>query len=66
MSYDAKVSRRDGALLSKRQLAAELNIATRTLDDWMRCGRIPYLKIGKTVRFRLEDVLGKLSLHRIN
>ena len=59
----------DGAgdgLLTKRGLAPKLQISTRTLDDWMRKGRIPFLKIGKAVRFRWEDVLGKLSAHRVN
>jgi len=53
-------------LLSKRGLAPKLQISTRTLDDWMRKGRIPFLKVGKTVRFRLPDVLEKLSAFRVN
>ena len=59
----------DGAtdgLLTKRGLAPKLQISTRTLDDWMRKGRIPFLKLGKTVRFRLPDVLEKLNSFRIN
>jgi hypothetical protein len=32
----------------------------------MRRGWVPYIKIGKTVRFRLEDVLEKLSARRVN
>jgi excisionase family DNA binding protein len=53
-------------LLSKRGLAPKLQISIRTLDDWMRKGRIPFLKVGKTVRFRLTDVLEKLNAFRIN
>jgi excisionase family DNA binding protein len=53
-------------LLSKRGLAPKLQISTRTLDDWMRKGRIPFLKVGKTVRFRLADVLEKLNAFRVN
>lgn len=53
-------------LLSKGGLAPKLAISTRTLDDWMRLGRVPFLKVGKTVRFRLEDVLEKLNAHRVN
>jgi len=59
----------DGAtdgLLTKRGLAPKLQISTRTLDDWMRKGRIPFLKLGKTVRFRLSDVLEKLNSFRVN
>jgi len=53
-------------LLTKRQLAPKLQIAPRTLDLWMRKGRIPFLKVGKTVRFRLADVLEKLDAFRVN
>ena len=54
------------ALLDKWQLARELNIGKRTLDVWMKKGRVPFLKIGKTVRFRLPDVLEKLNGYRVN
>jgi excisionase family DNA binding protein len=53
-------------LLSKRGLAPRLQISIRTLDDWMRKGRIPFFKVGKTGRFRLEDVLEKLNAYRVN
>jgi hypothetical protein len=59
----------DGAsdeLLKKRQLAARLQQSTRTTDDWMRKGKLPYLKIGKTVLFRWRDVLEKLNAFRVN
>ena len=32
----------------------------------MRRGWVPYIKIGKTVRFRLEDVIAKLNARRVN
>jgi excisionase family DNA binding protein len=54
----------DGAsegLLNKRELAPKLRIGQRTLDLWMHQGRIPFLKIGRSVRFRLSDVLEKLQ-----
>jgi excisionase family DNA binding protein len=54
-------------LLTKRTLAPKLQISTRTLDSWMRKGLVPYIKVGgKTVRFRLEDVLQKLNAHRVD
>ena len=53
-------------LLTKRDIARELQLGRRTIDVWMRQGRIPFLKIGKTVRFRLPDVLEKLSAYRVN
>ena len=48
-------------LMDKAELALRLKISTRTLDDWMRKGRLPFLKIGKTVRFRWSEVLAHLE-----
>ena len=63
---DHPVEREIDGLLSKRGLAPRLQISVRTVDEWIRKGRIPFLKIGKSVRFRLTDVLEKLNQHRIN
>jgi len=52
--------------LTKKELAPHLRVGPRTLDEWMRKGRVPFLKIGKTVRFRLQDVLEKLEAFRVN
>jgi excisionase family DNA binding protein len=60
------VERASSILLTKRELAPKLKIAPRTLDLWMRKGRIPFLKVGKSVRFRWEDVLTKLTAYRVN
>jgi excisionase family DNA binding protein len=48
-------------ILDKRETAQRLKISTRTLDQWMREGKVPFLKIGKTVRFRWPDVLAHLQ-----
>jgi excisionase family DNA binding protein len=53
-------------LLRKRELAEKLAISKRTLDVWMAKGRIPFLKVGRSVRFRLSDVLEKLQTYRVN
>jgi excisionase family DNA binding protein len=53
-------------LLRKRELAEKLAISKRTLDVWMQKGRIPFLKVGRSVRFRLPDVLEKLNAFRVN
>ena len=50
-----------GELLKKGQLAEELNISTRSVENFMRRGWIPYVKIGKSVRFCLADVLATLK-----
>jgi excisionase family DNA binding protein len=51
----------DDCLLTKRELAQKLKLSRRTIDYWMRDGRLPYLKIGKTVRFQWRQVLEKLE-----
>ena len=59
----------DGAsdgLLNKRELAVKLGISNRTVDAWMKNKRLCFVKIGKTVRFRLPDVLEKLNAFRVN
>lgn len=53
-------------LLRKWELAEKLAISKRTLDIWMQKGRIPFLKVGRSVRFRLPDVLEKLQSYRVN
>ena len=59
----------DGAsdgLLNKHELAIKLGVAKRTVDLWMQRKRLPFLKLGKTVRFRWQDVLEKLDEFRVN
>jgi excisionase family DNA binding protein len=43
-------------LLRKDQIAEWLQVTTRTIDDYMRKGLLPFYKIGRTVRFKLADV----------
>jgi excisionase family DNA binding protein len=64
---DHPVERAIDGLLTKRGIASLLHISIRTLDTWMKKGLVPYIKVGgKTVRFRLEDVLQKLNAHRVH
>jgi len=54
-------------LLTKPDVAHYFGVTTRTLEIWMREGRIPFFRIGRSVRFRLEDVLAHLHAHnRVN
>ena len=61
-----EIERATDGLDTKREVAARLRRSTRTVDDWMRKGKLPYLKIGKTVLFRWQDVLEKLNSFRVN
>jgi excisionase family DNA binding protein len=42
--------------LNKSQVAALFQITSRTVESWMKRGLIPFVKIGKTVRFRARDI----------
>ena len=51
----------DEALLTKRQLAPRIQKSPRTIDNWMKEGRLPFLKVGRTVLFSWPDVLASLK-----
>jgi excisionase family DNA binding protein len=53
-------------LLTKEELAPKLRRSTRTVDSWMKAGRLPYLKIGRSVLFSWPQVIDKLNAHRVN
>ncbi len=63
---ERQLERAIDGLLTKRGLAPRLEISPRTLDAWMKRGFVPYIKIGKSVSFRLADVLEKLNTRRVN
>jgi hypothetical protein len=65
-STEQAIDRASDRLLNKPELAARLRRSPRTVDLWMRQGKLPYLKIGKTVLFRWPDVLEKLNAYRGN
>ena len=48
-------------LLKKRELAQRLGISNRTLDYWQRQGKIVHFKIGRSCRYRWDDVIQKLQ-----
>ena len=66
-NHDKRITdRASDDLLVKRELAKKIRRSPRTVDLWMRQGKLPYLKIGKTVLFRWPDVLEKLGQFRVN
>jgi excisionase family DNA binding protein len=64
--HSATVDGASDGLLNKRGLAVKLGLSKRTVDAWMRQKRLPFIKVGKTVRFRWPDVLEKLNTFRVN
>ena len=53
-------------LLTEQKLAEHLMICRRQLYNWRMAGLIPYLKLGKAVRFRPTDVQAALEKFTIN
>ena len=47
--------------LTKSDLANHLQCTPRTIENLMRKGLFPYVKIGKLVRFNLEEVTAALN-----
>ncbi len=61
-------SYRDDDMLSRVQLAAALNVSTRTIDKWIAEGTAPpYTRLpGGMLRWRWGDVLEWLRQRRID
>ena len=53
-------------ILDKPKLALRLDKSVRTIDSWMKAGRLPYIKLGRSVLFRWGAVLEKLEAFRVN
>ena len=49
-------------LMTESDLCAYLRVSRRNLYNWRMSGLIPYVKIGKAVRFRPSDVENALQL----
>ena len=52
--------------LTKIEAAQLVRISVRSLENWMRQGRIPYLKIGRTVRFPRDLLMRDLEKYGVN
>jgi hypothetical protein len=53
-------------LPNKTGTCGTLGGSTRTVDDWQHRGRIAFLKIGRSCRYRWLDVIEKLNQYRVN
>ena len=66
--YLAKVDKTIGlpqqqpaSLLTKKEMAEELDISLVSLTEWMKQGRIPYKQMGKRIYFNKEEVFTSMS-----
>ena len=47
--------------IDKAEVARRLRKQVRTIDNWMRDGKLPYFKIGRSVNFKWSDVEAYLA-----
>ena len=48
-------------LMTDKEVSAYLHVCRRSLFNWRRAGLIPYIKLGKSVRFRVNEVEAALN-----
>lgn len=51
----------DATLKTKGEIAKVLGVSTRTVESWMRDRKIPFIRVGKIVRFDVLHVLDHLN-----
>jgi excisionase family DNA binding protein len=51
----------ESGLVTKPELAKIARVSTRTIDNWIKKKVVPYLKIGRLVRFDARRCLTALS-----
>ena len=44
------------ALMTEQEASIYLRVCRRSLYNWRKAGLIPYIKLGKAVRFRINEV----------
>ena len=53
--------------ISEKEVSKMTGRATQTLrNDRVKCQGIPYSKIGRSVRYLMDDVIGYMQSKRIN
>ena len=61
INFHEKVDFRVRGLLSRKEMARYLNISERKLSTMMTNREIPFIKLGRSVRFNLFEVLDALE-----
>jgi excisionase family DNA binding protein len=65
MSKESSSQTCEGApqLCTKADIAAVFQVGTRTVENWMQHGKIPFIRMGQVVRFSLDEVLSHVEQH---
>lgn len=53
-------------LLTKSEVSKLLKCSERTIDKWRKSEGMPYIKLGRYIRFELEAVLAWMQNHVMN
>jgi len=48
-------------LINKKELAQRLGVCERSVDNWRKSHKLPFIKLGRCIRFRWPDVDARLS-----
>jgi excisionase family DNA binding protein len=48
-------------LMTENEVSTYLHVCRRSLFNWRKAGLIPYIKLGKSVRFRVSEVEAALN-----
>ena len=56
--FDNRISEK---FVTSSQLAEHLNVSIHTVRKWRKYKMIPYHKIGRSLRFRISEVLSALE-----
>lgn len=51
--------------VGRKELAKHLGVSERTVFNWMVSRRLPYMKLGRTVRFKLDEVDAHLRRNQV-
>jgi excisionase family DNA binding protein len=60
-TVDNTVSTSSEKLLTKREMADELDISLVSLTEWMKQGKIPYMRMGKRIYFKKNEVVNSMA-----
>jgi len=56
-----KLSSSDSCLWTDRDVASRLQASVRTIIDWRNAGKLPFIRIGRSIRYRPESVTAALA-----
>lgn len=60
-SFPTTTANPSDVMLNKKELAGNLKMTVRTVENWQRRGILPFVKVGKVVLFHWPDVVEHLK-----